>query len=172
MVRFAIGVLVALVVAYFCGALTIVIANSASPNFAFMRAYGMQVDEQAQQALQSQLNVQFPSSASNFFRADLSGVATWMRFDIDPNQMNGLFAGFMTCDFPLRDNYLPNFEFERLLSGAQQQELRSWWRPAGDESFRAGVGGECTGSDYRMFRMFADQSNPQRWQVFMEVVAA
>jgi hypothetical protein len=172
MVRFAVGILIALIVAYFCGVLTIVVANSASPDFAFMRGFSVQVDEQAQGALDGQLNVQFPATASNFYRADLSGKATWMRFDINPNDISGLFSAFMTCDFPLRDGYLPNFEFGHVLNGGQQLEISSWWQPAGDASFRAGVGGECTGSDYRMFRMFADQSNNQFWQVFMEVVAA
>ena len=171
MVRFALGILIGLVVAYFCGVVTVIVAMNTSPDLVFLRAYSLQEGDQARRALEDQLNVEFPASASEFHRADLGGKATWMRFNIARNDLPRMFSGFMTCQFPLRDDFLPNFEYDRLLTPQQQQETLAWWQPA-DDSIRSGAGGECTGSDYRIFRVFADRTDPETWEVFLEVVAS
>ena len=154
--------------AYACGVITTLVANSASPGFLFLRAYTVQEGDAARAALESQLGVQFPALAHNFNRADISGRATWMHFVLTPNDLDGLFRGYMTCEFPLRDNFLPTFDFNRLLNADQRAQL-AWWRPAGND-FTSGAGGECTGSDYRLFRLFVDRSQPENWQVYLEVV--
>jgi hypothetical protein len=124
----------------------------------------------AQQALSSQFGKTFPSSASDFYRANQGDSAYWLRISVAPNEINQLFGGsnFFTCRFPLQPNFRPVFEFSRLLDGQEQARL-GWWTPA-DASIRTYSGGECTGTDYRLFRMFVDQSNPSRWTVYMEVV--
>jgi hypothetical protein len=162
-----IGVLVVFL-AYACGIITTLIANSTSPGFLFLRAFVSEEGDAARRSLENQLGFQFPASAHNFHRADISGKATWMHFVIDKDDLGGLFRGYMTCEFPLRDNALPTFEFNRLLNGDQRLQL-AWWQPAGND-FRSGAGGECTGSDYRLFRLFVDRSQPEDWLVFLEVV--
>lgn len=168
MIRIGIGLIVALLLAYVCGIVTTLVAESASPGLMFLRAFNIEEGDAARQALENELNIQFPASAHNFHRASISGRATWMHFVIDKDDLGGLFHGFMTCQFPLRDNFLPTFEFNRLLDAGQRQQL-DWWQPAGND-FRSGAGGECTGSDYRLFRMFVDRSQPETWRVFVEVV--
>jgi len=124
----------------------------------------------AQQAVAQQFGQTFPASAGDFYRANQGDNAYWMRASVAPAEINQLFGGssFFTCRFPLQPNFRPVFEFSRLLDAAEQTRL-PWWTP-NDSSIRTYSGGECTGSDYRLFRMLVDQSSANRWTVYLEVV--
>ena len=122
----------------------------------------------AQRAIQALAGMNFPNTASDFHYANWGDDAYWMQFRAPPQALNGLFSGsgFLTCNFPLVENYRPTFDFERILS-AQQRTTANWWNP---ESVTRYTGGECTGRDYKIFRMFADTSNNNAWLFYMEVV--
>ena len=162
-----VGVLL-IILAYACGIITSLVANSASPGLLFLRAFTISEGDIAKRALESELRITFPPSAHDFRRAHISDTATWMHFTVDQGQLDGLFENYMTCEFPLWENAMPHFEFNRLLSGDQRLQM-AWWQPAGD-NFTSGAGGECTGSDYRIFRIFVDRSRPDNWDVFLETV--
>jgi hypothetical protein len=50
----------------------------------------------------------------------------------------------------------------------EEQSAMPWWAPD-DEAVRNYSGGECTGSDYRFFRMFMDFTQGNQVTVYMEV---
>jgi hypothetical protein len=125
--------------------------------------------DQARNTVQNMFGISFPASATDFYRANRGDNAWWVQFRIPPANLGGLFrnSGFMTCTYPLQDNYKPIFQYEHILSSTERSQTSNWWTPDTARSF---VGGECTGRDYKMFRMFADTSNPNLWTFYMEIV--
>ena len=127
-------------------------------------------DQAARRALQQQFDTPFPASASGFYRANRGDEAYWIRVSVSPQELPELFRGseFITCRFPWQDRYRPVFEFSRELSEAEEVDL-SWWSPS-DATISAYVGGECTGTDYRIFRAFVDQTDRSQWTMYMEII--
>ena len=160
--------LTVIVIVFLCGLVSAIPAmNFLNANL--LQPFSVQEGNTAQQAIQRLFGVNMPTSASGFYYANLGNQGYWLQIRMNPHSLNGLFRGsaFMTCSFPLQDGYRPNFEFERLLN-ANQRIRMSWWSPENVTRF---VGGECTGRDYKIFRMFADSSNATTWTFYLEVVA-
>lgn len=122
----------------------------------------------AAQALQNTLGITLPTSSDDHHFAFQGNRRYWIRFQLGPSDLNGLFRGspFLTCNFPLQDNYRPVFEHDRLLD-SNQRLLTNWWTP---ETARSYIGGECTGTDFKIFRMFADTGNSQAWVFYLEAI--
>lgn len=155
------------IISFICGlVMSVPLRGFADANF--LQTFSAVDGENARRVLESQFGISFPNNATEFHRANRGDKAYWIQFKIPPAGLNGLFRGsnFMTCAYPLEDNYKPTFEFNRLLSPQDQARLE-WWNP---DVARAFVGGECTGRDYKIFRMFADTTNPNLWTFYMEVV--
>jgi len=160
-------VVLAILVAFICGlVLSVPLRGFAEENV--LATFSVVDDEAAKGALQQQFGIVFPTSVTGFHRANKGDSAYWIQFRLPREALNNLFRGssFMTCNFPLQANYKPVFEFSRLLS-ADQQTRMSWWTPNSAGTY---VGGECTGTDYKMFRMFTDVTNSTQWVFYMEVV--
>jgi hypothetical protein len=167
MLRWIGWVIVGLILVFICGLV------SSAPIILFIEntiiaPFTSQEGGDAQRAMERQFGITFPAGAADYRRASLGNRAFWFQFRIAPTALRGLLrdSPFLTCSFPLMDNYRPVFEFDRLLS-AEQRNRMSWWNPAEARSF---VGGECTGTDYRLFRFFADSSSANLWTLYMEVV--
>jgi hypothetical protein len=126
--------------------------------------------EAAKSALEQQFGTPLPISATDLYRANRGDEAYWLRLSVARDDMGNVFRGSsrITCRFPLQDRYRPIFEFSRVLSDAEQSRV-NWWTPT-NSAITAYVGGECTGSDYRMFRIFVDQTNSTRWTLYMEII--
>ncbi len=169
MIRNFLGVLLLFVLlAFICGLLSSgpladLVQGSIAP-------LGVDEGSAAQQAMVQQFGKDFPPSASDFYRAARGDQADWLRVSVAPNEINQLFGGsaFFTCHFPLQPAYRPVFEFSRVLNATDQARM-TWWDP-NNTSIGTYSGGECTGSDYRFFRMFVDQTSPARWTFYMEVI--
>lgn len=123
---------------------------------------------EAAQALQRELGITLPASTADHHFAYQGGRRYWIRMQISSSDLNGLFRGssFLTCNFPLQDNFRPVFEHGRILN-SEQLLLTNWWTP---ETARVYIGGECTGTDFKIFRMFSDTGNPQAWVFYLEVI--
>lgn len=126
--------------------------------------------DSARRALEQQFGVTFPASAADFMRANRGDDAYWIQISATPQELPALFRGspLVTCRFAWQDNYRPVFELPRILSATEQARL-TWWL-SGSPTQGPHLGGECTGTDYRIFRAFVDQSNSGRWVMYMEVV--
>lgn len=152
---------------FLCGVLSAVpMTNFVQTNI--LNTFRSREGVEAQRAIQSLTAINFPTTAVEFHYANWGDDAYWMQFRLPPQALNGLFSGsgFLTCNFPLVENYRPTFDFERILS-AQQRTSASWWSP---ETVTRYTGGECTGRDYKIFRMFADTSSSAGWLFYMEVI--
>lgn len=167
MLRWAGWALIALLLVFLCGLLV------SAPLTTFLQgnvlqSYNVRQGADAQRSIQQLFGVSLPANATEFRYANLGDRAYWIQFRMNPQSLNGAFRGspFLTCTFPLVDNYRSTFDFYRLLNSGQQSQA-SWWQPRNATSF---TGGECTGSDYKIFRMFADTGNPGQWIFSMEVV--
>jgi hypothetical protein len=158
-----------ILIAYICGLVSSAPLNNLAQTVVFAPLSVNQGDVAAQ-SLGSQFGQSFPPSATGFFRASQGDQALWIRVSVAPNEINRLFGGsaFFTCRFPLQPAYRPVFEYERLLT-TEEQAATSWWTPNAT-SIRTFSGGECTGTDYRFFRMFVDQTSSSQWTLYMEVV--
>jgi hypothetical protein len=119
----------------------------------------------AEQAVERQFGKTLPGTASNFYYARVGDDFYWIRFDIPPSNLSGVFTGspYMTCNFPLTDGYRPGFDVPPLTSTGT---ALSWWNP---NSVSRIVGGECSGAAARTFMMMANTANPTVWTVYMEV---
>ncbi len=170
MVRsFIAWVLLFVLLAYLCGLI------SAGPlnDFAYSRVLApLSVAEgpTAKTALEQQFGTALPASASDFHRANRGDQVYWIRVSVSPSELPTVFRGSsqVTCRFAWQDRYRPVFEFERELSASEQAQV-AWWTTAAT-GITAYIGGECTGTDYRIFRAFVDQSNSTRWTLYMEIV--
>ncbi|MBZ0294845.1 MAG: hypothetical protein K8L99_19950 [Anaerolineae bacterium] len=167
MLRWAGWALIAMLFVFLCGLL------AAAPMSTFLQNNVLQFftvreGTDAQRSIQQLFGVNLPANATNFHYANLGDQGYWIQFSMNPQSLNGAFRGspFLTCVFPLVDNYRPTFDFYRMLNGTRQNQA-SWWQPRSANSY---TGGECTGSDYKIFRMFADTGNPGQWTFSMEVV--
>ncbi len=152
---------------FLCGVLAAVpMTNFVQSNI--LNTFRSREGAEAQRAIQSLAGITFPTSATEFHYANWGDSAYWIQFRVPPQALSGLFggSGFLTCNFPLVDNYRPTFDFERVLS-AQQRTAAAWWNP---ETVTRYTGGECTGSDYKIFRMFADTSSSAGWLFYMEII--
>lgn len=170
MVRsFIAWVLLFVLLAYLCGLVSSAPLNELAYSQVLAPLSVLEGDA-ARRALEQQFGTPLPASASDVFRASRGDEAYWLRLSVSRDDFANAFRGsnFITCRFPLQDRYRPVFEFERTLSSAEQAQI-NWWTPTAS-SITAYVGGECTGSDYRLFRFFVDQSGPTRWTLYMEVV--
>ncbi len=125
--------------------------------------------QSAAAAVASEFRSSLPGSATDIFQSREGDRYLWLRFTVARADANNLFAGsqFITCQFPLQDQYRPIFEFSRVLT-AEEQAALTWWTPESD-TIRNYIGGECTGSDYRFFRMFMDLTRSGQVTVYMEV---
>jgi hypothetical protein len=166
--NFSALVLLFVLLAYICGlisfgALNDYISERTEPQLTSVEGFS------AEAAVESRFNRDLPSSATDVYQSSEGDRYYWLRFTVNRPDVNNLFSGsqFITCRFPLQANYRPIFEFDRVLTAAEQAAL-SWWTPD-SETVRVFSGGECTGTDYRFFRMFMDFTDAQRVTVFMEV---
>jgi hypothetical protein len=170
MVRnFIAWVLLLVILAFLCGLI------SAGPlnDFAYSRVLAplsVQEGQAAKTAMEQQFGTALPASASDFYRANRGDQAYWLRLSVSPNELPAVFRGSsrVTCRFAWQDRYRPVFEFDRELSAAEQARI-AWWTTTAT-GVTAYIGGECTGTDYRIFRAFVDQSNSSRWTLYMEIV--
>ncbi|MBZ0289211.1 MAG: hypothetical protein K8I30_16445 [Anaerolineae bacterium] len=167
MLRIVGWVIFFIIVAFICGLIASVPLRGFAEN-QFLQAFSVSEGESARRLVEQQFGKTFPNTATEFHRANRGDQAYWIQFKIPPQGLQGLFSGssFMTCTYPLEDSYRPTFEFDRLLSVQDRTRLQ-WWNP---DVARVYVGGECTGRDYKIFRMFADSTNPNLWTFYMEVV--
>src|SRR5690349_19140644 len=160
-------VILAILIAFICGlVLAVPFQGFAESNV--LATFSTVDGDAAKGALQQQFGIVFPASVTDFHRANKGDKAYWIQFRLPREALNNLFGDspFMTCNFPLQSNYRPVFEVGRLL-GADQQVRMSWWNPTSAATY---VGGECTGTDYKIFRMFTDVTNSTQWVFYMEVV--
>ncbi len=170
MVRnFIAWVLLLVLLAFLCGLI------SAGPlnDFAYSRVLAplsVQEGQAAKAAMEQQFGTTLPASASDFHRASRGDQAYWLRLSVSLNELPLVFRGSsqVTCHFAWQDRYRPVFEFDRELSAAEQARL-AWWTTEGT-GITAYIGGECTGTNYRIFRAFVDQSNNSRWTMYMEII--
>ena len=127
--------------------------------------------ETARQALEKQFSTSFPVSANSFYRANRGDEAYWLRVSVSSQDLTAVFRGssFVTCHFAWQDKYRPVFEFGRELSTGEQAQV-SWWVTPDTASSGAYIGGECTGTNYRIFRAFVDQSTGAQWTLYMEII--
>lgn len=167
MLRIVGWVLLFVILAFICGLIASVPLRSVAETN-FLQAFGTVDGDQARRAIEAQFGITFPAEATDFHRANRGDRAYWIQFRIPPNRLSGLFSGstFKTCADPLEDNQRPTFDYDRLLDAGQRTRT-AWWNPMGTQSF---AGGECTGSDYKIFRQFADTSNGSAWIYYLEVV--
>jgi hypothetical protein len=161
-------VLLFILLAFLCG----LIAAGPLNEFAYssvLAPLSVVEGDAARRALEQQFGTPFPPSASDFYRANRGDEAYWLRLSVANSEMSRVFLNsrFITCRFPLQDRYRPNFEFQRL-SDADKSQM-PWWQAA-NAGASAHIGAECTGSDYRLFRIFVDQSNTARWTLYMEII--
>jgi hypothetical protein len=160
-------VILAILVAFICGlVVSVPLRGFAEDNV--LATFSTIDGETAKGALQEQFGIVFPTSVTEFHRASKGDKAYWIQFHLSREALNNLFkdSPYMTCDFPLQSNYKPVFEYARLL-GPEQWVRMSWWTPNNAATY---VGGECTGTDYKIFRMFTDVTNSTQWIFYMEVV--
>lgn len=156
-----------LLLAFICGLLFSSPINTFFENNV-TQPFSALVGEEAAQAMQNTLGITLPASSTGYYFANQGSRRYWIRMQLGPSDLNGLFRGssFLTCNFPFQDNFRPVFEWDRLLD-ANQRVLISWWSPQDARSY---IGGECTGTDYKIFRMFTDTTNAQGWIFYMEVI--
>ncbi len=160
-------VVLAILVAFICGlVVSVPLRSFADDNV--LATFNSIDGEAARSALQQQFGIVFPTSVTEFHRANKGDKAYWIQLRLAREALNNLFkdSQYMTCTFPLQSNYIPVFEYARLL-GPEQWARMSWWTPNNAATF---VGGECTGTDYKIFRMFTDVTNSSQWIFYMEVV--
>lgn len=113
-------------------------------------------------------NFTFPTTASNFFYGRVGDRGQWVRFDISPSQLGGLFRGTtIGCSFTLVDGFTPAFQFASLVP-ADQQASFGWWAVAGVQRRN---GGECVepAGTRRSVRFLGNTANPALWTVYLEV---
>lgn len=167
MLRWIGWIIVGVIIVFLCGLLSALPLTSFIENN-LLAPFGVQTGADAQRALERQFSISFPGGVADYRRASWGDRAYWLQFKTNPQNLSAIFRGspYMTCQFPLVDNFRPVFEFDRILN-AQQRLRMDWWNPA---SARSHTGGECTGTDYKIFRMFADTTNPELWTFYMEVV--
>ena len=127
-------------------------------------------DEGARQALEAYFGKRLPPApiTDNFYFAR-KGEDYWLRFDVQPNALQGLLAGSprLACDdLALIDNLRPEFSFIEL--GPEERSALTWWTP--DEA-RTFVGSDCVGEDLTAYKMLVATENPSRWTVYMEITA-
>jgi hypothetical protein len=118
----------------------------------------------AEQSVESQFSTTFPGTATNFYYARVGDDIYWIRFDIPPSNLGGLFSRspYMTCNFPLTEGYMPNFDAPPLSTSGT---ALAWWNPNSATSI---VGGECS-SGGRTFMIMANTANPNLWTIYMQV---
>ena len=160
-------VLLFILLAYICGlvsfgALSDYVRERTEPLTTF-------VGQSAESSVENRFSRALPASATDIFEGSEGGRYYWLRFTVGQSDVNNLFQGspFITCRFPLQPNYRPVFEFNRVLS-VEERAVMDWWTPDGGTTTNYS-GGECTGTDYRIFRMFMDFSQGQRITVYLEV---
>jgi hypothetical protein len=119
----------------------------------------------AKQTVERQFGKTLPGTATSFYYASAGDDFYWIRFDIPPSNLGGLFTGspYMTCNFPLRDGYRPGFDVPPVSTTGT---ALTWWNPNGVSSL---VGGECSGIQSRTFMIMANTANATFWTIYMEV---
>ncbi len=169
MLRWIGWVILGVIIVFLCGLITALPLSNFVQN-SLLAQFSMQNDAEAQRALERQFSISFPANVTEYHRAHWGDRAYWLQFRTTPQNLTTIFRGspYLTCRFPLVDNFRPVFEFDRLLN-AQQRLNMSWWNPDAARTF---TGGECTGTDYKIFRFFADTSSANSWVFYMEVVRA
>jgi hypothetical protein len=162
-------VLLFVLLAFLCGLI------SAGPlnDFAYSRVLApLNVTEgaAAKTSMEQQFGTALPASAADIHRANRGDEFYWLRLSVSPAELPAVFRGSssVTCRFAWQDRYRPVFEFDRSLNAGEQAQM-AWWT-AEAAGITAYIGGECTGTDYRIFRAFVDQSNSTRWILYMEIV--
>jgi hypothetical protein len=170
--REKITVLGLMLVAFLCGAVFSsptmdFLSNLGSPNPRALSSIPAQeqTGAPAKQTVERQFGKTFPATATNFYYASQGDDFYWIRFDIPPSNLGGLFSGspYMTCNFPLTDGYRPGFDAPPLSTTGT---ALSWWNP---NSVTSLVGGECSGTQSRTFMMMANTANPSLWTIYVEV---
>lgn len=166
---FVAWVLLFVLLAFLCG----LIASGPLNDFAYTRVLAplsVAEGQNARRALEEQFGTPLPDSVTEVYRANRGDEAYWLRVNLARDDVGNLFRGsaFITCRFPLQDRYRPIFEFARELTDGEKSRV-PWWTPT-DATISNYVGGECTGSDYRIFRIFIDQTSSTRWTLYMEIM--
>jgi hypothetical protein len=159
-------VLLAVLLAFICGLFSYLpVMDFAAQNV--LERFNAVSGDTARRAIEVQFGVTLPASVDDVRRANLGDSAYWFRLDAPREAMSGLFRGsaYLTCNFPLQTNYRPTFQFP-VLAPPEQRAAMNWWNPDIVTSF---VGGECTGTDYKLFRMFISTEGTT-WTLYLEIV--
>jgi hypothetical protein len=165
---FVAWVLLFVLLAYLCGLITAGPLNELAYTRVLAPLSVVEGDA-AKRAIEQQFSTSLPGTAADFAHAHRGDEAYWLRVSVNPQELPRIFqgSGFLTCRFAWQDRYRPVFEFARELSSGEQNRI-GWWPTRAAPS--AYIGGECTGTDYRIFRAFVDQSNATRWTMYLEIV--
>lgn len=166
MMRIAGLILLAILLAFICGLFSYApITDFAAQNV--LTTFNVVDGTTARRAVDLQFGITLPATVTETYRAAVGDSAFWYRITAPREAMSGLFRGsaFLTCNFPLQNNYRPHFQFPQIISPNQRGQM-IWWNPETATSF---IGGECTGSDYKIFRMFINTSGTL-WTLYLEVV--
>jgi hypothetical protein len=167
-----IAVAVLMLIAFLCGVAVSnparqFIANLAMPGAgaSFSTPAQEQSGAAAEDMIERQFGKRIPGTATNFYYGRVDDDFYWIRFDIPPSNLSGVFTGspYMTCNFPLTDGYRPVFDAPPLNSAGT---ALGWWNPTSASTV---VGGECSGSGPRTFMIMANAANPTLWTIYMEV---
>jgi hypothetical protein len=126
--------------------------------------------EVARDRMEQYFRVAFPSSpeTTNFFWAETETAhQRWLRFDINPDELQGVIAGTPTVDcqaLALATNYMPQFSF--INQSEDGDVILYWWTP---EAVNFYVGADCVSSNETTYKILVDTSSETVWIVFMEI---
>jgi hypothetical protein len=111
-----------------------------------------------------------PTSTTNHYYAAQGDQRYWIRLDVPPNDAGSVYASapYMTCNFPLVDNYRPDFAF-RGFTTSDTVAGTEWWDVGSVTQF---IGGECSGVSNRTFRAMVNTGNTPNWTFYLEVEAS
>ena len=126
--------------------------------------------EVARDRMEQYFRVPFPSSdeTGNFFWAETETAnQRWLRFDINPDELQGVIAETPTVDcqaLALATNYMPQFSFFN--QSEDGDVILYWWTP---EAVNFYVGADCVSSNETTYKILVDTSGETVWTVFMEI---
>jgi hypothetical protein len=126
--------------------------------------------EVARERMEQYFRVPFPSAeeTGNFFWAETETAnQRWIRFDIIPDELQGVIAGTpaVDCqDLDLATNYMPQFSF--INQSEDGDVILYWWTP---EAVNFYIGADCVSSNETTYKILVDTSSETVWTVFMEI---
>lgn len=122
--------------------------------------------DRARADIEAHFGIDFPNAIRDVYYAQVDDDV-WIRFIAPVSALQGLFRGssLVTCSAPLTVNYMPMFDFDQNVPLTVRDSV-TWWNV---REVRQYSGSQCQGQN-RAFRLLADQSNPQTWLVYVEVV--